>query len=172
MILFSQRNYRRNLSATQPEKDKMINGQGCGAVADLRYGSCCMRFNGCEVIAVYNALLWLGRSRRIVDIALYMEKYRWLMGFFGCRPHKIGKILFHFGAENQKSRETEGAKAFIVSFWNKRPFLSSIHTVFCVRTKHGTEVYNSYNKCTEVKIYSDIQQYIGKRKPIAVYAVG
>lgn len=158
--------------ADAPESGVMINGQGCGAVSGFRYGICPMSFNGCEVIAVHNALVWLKIPRNLADIAYYMERFRWLWGFFGCSPFKIGKALSYFGAENTKSRNMEDASAYIVSFWTKMPFLSSIHTVFCIKTDRGTEVYNSYNNCADIKIYSDIRQYIGKRKPIAVYAVG
>lgn len=168
----AKRNFRYNSGRKEvPEFGRMINGQACGAVSGFRYGICPMSFNGCEVIAVHNALVWLGRPQKLADIAFRMERFRVLMGFFGCNAYKIGRALSYFGAENVRSRDTEGKSAYIVVFWTKRPFLSSIHTVFCVRTDSGTEVYNSSNGCTEMKIYKDIRQYIGKRKPIAVYSV-
>lgn len=167
-----KQNFRYNSGRTEvPEFGRMINGQGCGSVAGFRYGICPMSFNGCEVIAVHNALVWLGIPRRLADIAFYMERFRVLMGFFGCNAYKIGKALSYFGAENEKVRDMSGADAFIVVFWTKIPLLSSVHTVFCVNTERGTEVYNSSNKCEDVKIYKDIRQYIGKRRPIAVYSL-
>lgn len=150
---------------------RMINGQACGTVSSFRYGLCRMSFNGCEVIAVHNALVWLGKPQKLADIAAYMERFRVLMGFFGCNAYKIGKALSHFGAANKKIKYPADSPAYVVSFWTKRRFLSSIHTVFCVRTENGTEVYNSSNGCTGVRIYEDIQQYIGKKRPIAVYAL-
>lgn len=149
----------------------MINGQACGAVSGFRYGICPMSFNGCEVIAVHNALVWLGIPQKLADIAFCMERFRVLMGLFGCNAYKIGKALSFFGAENIRSRDMAESSAYIVVFWTKIPFLSSIHTVFCVRTDSGTEVYNSSNGCTEMRIYKDIRQYIGKRRPIAVYSL-
>ncbi len=168
----AKRNFQYNSGKNEePAFGRMINGQACGAVSKFRYGICPMSFNGCEVIAVHNALVWLGKPQKLANVAFCMERFRSFMGLFGCDPRKIGKALSYFGAENVRSRETEVKSAYIVVFWTKKPFLSSIHTVFCVRTDSGTEVYNSSNGCTEVKIYKDIRQYIGKRKPIAVYSV-
>ena len=48
----------------QPELGKMINGQGMGLVSKLRYGICPMSFNGCEVIAVHNALVYLNMPQK------------------------------------------------------------------------------------------------------------
>ncbi len=167
-----KKNFRHNTGLTEtPEFGGMINGQACGAVSGFRYGICAMSFNGCEVIAVHNALVWLGIPQSLADIAFYMERFRVLMGFFGCNAYKIGRALSHFGVKNAGSRRIGESQAYIVTFWTKIPFFSSIHTVFCVRTDSGTEVYNSSNRCTEMKIYKDIRQYIGKRKPIAVYSV-
>lgn len=73
------------------ESGKMINGQGRGAVSKYRYGICHMSFNGCEVIAVHNALVYLGIPEKLSDIAFYMERFRMLFGFFGCNPYKIGQ---------------------------------------------------------------------------------
>ena len=33
-------------------------------------------------------------------------------------------------------------------------------------------VYNLYNDCAESKVFSDIESFAGKRRPVAVYAVG
>lgn len=155
-----------------PEFGKMINGQALGAAASFRYGICPMSFNGCEVIAVHNALVHLGIPQKLADISFYMERFRMLMGFFGCNAYKIGKALAHFGGGTGKRlRNADGLDAFIITFWTKKPFLSSVHTVFCLRRKHDTEVYNCFNSCRDVKVYRDISDFAGKRKPIAVYAV-
>lgn len=168
----AKRNIRCNSALDNAlEAGRMINGQACGAVSAFRYGLCRMSFNGCEVIAVHNALVWLGIPQKLADIAAYMERFRMLMGIFGCSPFKIGRALTHFGAVNKKIKDPAEASAYVVTFWTKIPFLSSLHTVFCVKTENGTEVYNSSNGCTEVKIYEDIRQYIGKKRPVAVYAL-
>ena len=154
-----------------PESGKMINGQGLGLVAKFRYGICPMSFNGCEVIAVHNALVYMKKPRPLFEIAFYMERFRMLFGFFGCNPFGIGKALRHFGINSTRSHSTEDAKAFIMTFWTKRPFLSEIHTVFCVRTAHGIAVYNRYNNCPDVRYCRTAEELTGKRKPITVYII-
>lgn len=165
-------NLRHNKERSQsPEFGKMINGQGLGLVAKFRYGICHMSFNGCEVIAVHNALVYMEKSRPLPEIAFYMERFRMLFGFFGCNPYGIGKALRHFGVECDRSKTAEDAKAFIVTFWTKRPFLSEIHTVFCVRTAHGIAVYNRYNNCPTVRYCRKIGELTGKYKPITIYII-
>jgi hypothetical protein len=166
------RNYRHNCSCCGlPEKGEMINGQGLGAVSQLRYGLCRMSFNGCEVISVYNALVWLGKPSPLPEIALYMERFRMLMGIFGCFAGRIDRALERFGAGCVRADEYRGEKAFIVSYWTGRPFLSSIHTVFCVRERRGIRVYNRYNNRCESQLCADFQTFAGYRKPIALYII-
>lgn len=149
----------------------MINGQALGFVSKMRYGLCRMSFNGCEVIAVHNALIYAGKPRPIAEISAYMERFRMLMGIFGCSPYKIGRALGHFGADNEKVGSAENAEAFIVTFWTKRPFLSSLHTVFCIRKNNGIMVYNRYNNCGEPQLCRNIEDIAGSRKPVALYMI-
>ena len=149
----------------------MINGQGLGAVSQLRYGLCRLSFNGCEVISVYNALAWLGKNAPLPEIALYMERFRMLMGIFGCYAGRIDRALRYFGADCVRTGVYRGEKAFIVSYWTGRPFLSSIHTVFCVREEGGIRVYNRYNNRSEAQLCADFGTFAGKRKPIAIYTI-
>ena len=165
-------NYRHNSErAVSPEFGKMINGQGMGLVANYRYGICHMSFNGCEVIAVHNALVWLCRPQPLMDIAYFMERYRVLMGFFGCNAYRIGKALKHFGADCTRSRDAGDAEAFIITYWTKRRFLSPIHTVFCVRSDKGITVYNRYNNRDRSYLCGSIEEFAGKYRPVAVYRI-
>jgi hypothetical protein len=105
------------------------------------------------------------------EIAFYMERFRVLMGFFGCNAYSLGKALKHFGASYERTKNDCGAEAFIITFWTKIPFLSSIHTVFCVRTEKGISVYNRYNNCPNVMLCKTVEDIAGKRRPIAVYII-
>ncbi len=165
-------NLRHNRERSQsPEFGKMINGQGLGLVAKFRYGICHMSFNGCEVIAVHNALVYLNKPRTLAEISFYMERFRVLFGFFGCNAYSIGKALRHFGVENIRSKSADGAETFIVTFWTKRPFLSEIHTVFCVRNGQSIDVYNRYNNCPVVRRYRSVKEAVGNGRIIAVYTI-
>lgn len=169
-----KRNYSRNIGqAAKPVVGDMINGQGMGDVSKQRYGLCHMSFNGCEVISVYNALNYIGIPQPLWEIAVYLERYRVLAGFFGCNVYRLGKALEHFGADWERIKtpaDTE-CPAFIVSYWTGRRFLSSIHTVFCHRQSNGIMVYNRYNNCPTVQLCRTLEDIIGKKRPISAYAV-
>lgn len=149
----------------------MINGQGKGDIAQLRYGLSTMSYSGCEVISVYNALVYLGIPRPIHDIALYMERYRVMLGYWGCNVYCLGKALGRFGVEYERVKTTEESKAFIVSYWTGKRFRSSIHSVFCVRKREGIVVYNQYNNCQRELLYKTDEEVIGKLRLIAVYRI-
>lgn len=174
MLIKGSRRYnlRHNTERTaSPEVGRMINGQALGAVSKLRYGICRMSFNGCEVIAVHNALVYLGIPKPLTDIAFYMERFRVLMGFFGCNAYKLGKALKHFGAECSRVKTPDDSKAFIITFWTGRRLLSSVHTVFCIRKENGIEVYNRYNSSHGAEMCGSMDEVAAKKKTIAVYSI-
>ena len=174
MLIKGSRRYnlRHNSErAEQPEFGKMINGQAKGSVSSLRYGICPMSFNGCEVIAVHNALVYLGKPQPLSEIAFYMERFRVLMGFFGCNAFSLGKALEHFGAGYDRVSSAEDADAFIMTFWTRRPFLSMIHTVFCVREAGVIKVYNRYNNVCTTEICRSVEELAKKRCIIAIYKI-
>ena len=153
----------------QPEFGKMINGQAKGRVSSLRYGICSMGFNGCEVIAVHNALVYLGKPQPLKDVAFFMERFRVLMGFFGCNAFSLGKALEHFGAAYVRVKSVDDANAFIMTVWTRYPFLSMIHTVFCVREAGVIKVYNRYNNVCTTEICRNVEELAKKRCIIAIY---
>ena len=69
------RNLRHNRSISLCSEG-FLCGQRVGILPEFRYGLCSMAFNGCEVIAVYNALLYLGKPALLCDISFFMEKYK------------------------------------------------------------------------------------------------
>lgn len=147
----------------------MINGQALGKTAKLKYGLFPMSFNGCEVISVYNALEYLNIPQEINDVRKYMERYAVFGGFFGCNIYCIGKALNHFGAEFEKAESADNAEAVIVSSWTGKPFLSTIHTVFCVRDNNEIKVYNRYNNLQSYMKYNSFEKIFGGRKPLVIY---
>jgi len=162
-------NYDHNLACKLG--DRMINGQGMGDVSKLKYGLCHMSFNGCEVISVYNALRYVGKPQPLQEVAYFLEKYRMLLGFFGCNMFRLGNALEKFGAEYERISEVGDTPAFIISFWTGRPFLSSAHTVFCVREGKRIKVYNRYNNCDTARYVDSPEKIYGKHKPLVIYAI-
>ena len=165
-------NYKRNVELyDELYYGKIINGQSVDYVSEMYYGLCRMGFNGCEVIAVHNALAYLKKPLPIYEIAYYMERFKMLMGILGCNPHRIGKALKHFGIDCGISRQIGNSEIFILSFWTGKRFMSSIHTVFCICRNKRIIVYNRYNNCSEAKTYYNSSAIAEKKKIIAVYAI-
>ena len=162
-------NYDHNLGCKLT--DRMINGQGMGDVSKLKYGLCRMSFNGCEVISVYNALRYVGKPQPLREVAFFLEKYRMLLGFFGCNMFRLGKALEQFGAAYERISEIGDTPAFIISYWTGRPFLSSIHTVFCTQEPDRVKVYNMYNNCDTDRYVKTPEELFGKHKPLVIYAI-
>jgi len=152
-----------------------INGQAKGSIPEMRYGLCSMSFNGCEVIAVYNALVYIGRKIPLEEAAYFMERHKMLAGVFGGNPFSL---ISHPAFRNTASRriekysEIENADAFIVSFWCGKTFFSGIHTVFGIHRENGSvAIYNRYNSSEKETEYKNFRSFIGKKKIIAAYII-
>jgi len=79
MSFLPKKNYKYNREIPLPAG--LIHGQSLGAVSGMKFGLSNMSRSGCEVIAVYNALLLHGRPADFIEIAHYMERFRVLLGF-------------------------------------------------------------------------------------------
>ena len=152
MSLLPKQNYKYNREIPLPAG--LINGQSLGAVSGMKYGLSSISRSGCEVIAVYNALLLHERPAPFIEIARYMERFRVLLGFWGTNFLSLGHCLRHFGLPAKRVRSRmkiaaalETGKSVVYVYWTGRRFRSSVHTV--VLQKHGNEllVYNAYNNC-------------------------
>lgn len=147
----------------------MLNGQEIGALSGMRFGLFTLGYCGCGCIAVYNALNYLGKAPAFSELIFFMERSRMLFGLLGTNPFSLGKALKHYGADCIRSDFAGEARAFIVSFWTRKPFLSAIHTVFCVRDEQGITVYNRYNQSSEARWYSSLKELTDGRRPVALY---
>ena len=133
-----------------------INGQGHGKVSKLKFGFFRMAYNGCEVIAIYNALQLKGRGVPISSIAFEMEVNgaSTLFGVFGSNPYVIGNYLSFHRIRYSRLMNSKAMKRlirnngiYIISYWVGKPFRSSIHTV---AFKYRNGVYTVYNDNNDV----------------------
>ena len=136
-----------------------INGQGRGEVSRLPFGKFTMDYNGCEVIACYNALRVLGCERPLSEVAAYFERRgiflagRWgthaaeLPRYFerlGLHPHTLYASSVRDPAEYDAA--FAGAKTAVFSFWNDAKRLrSGVHTVALAHSPAGLVIFNLYN---------------------------
>lgn len=135
-----------------------LNGQGIPPVADLPYGAWRMGRNGCEAIAVYNALLELGCPMTLPDVAGTLERCGLLFnGFGGTNLGALTRFFREYGIpcrilRRHKSAEFDpafqAADCAILSYWtgktlrrdNKR--WNTLHTVSVHHRGSGVAVYN------------------------------
>lgn len=174
MSFTSRRNFKNN-RRLEPEKTEYVCGQSIGNVPKYRYGLFSMEFNGCEIIAVYNALIYLKKPQPLCETAYFMERYRMAMGLFGCNPLSLLRHPLLSKTKSLKLRRTteiysEGG--YIVSLWLGFPLLSQIHTFFAIIGKDGAvTAYNRFSDCCLPSQYSTISELIYQKHLICIYAL-
>ncbi|MBQ5335345.1 MAG: hypothetical protein J6Z45_05295 [Oscillospiraceae bacterium] len=168
MSLLPSRNHRHNKAFPLPER--LINGQSLGDVAQMKFGLSTMSYSGCEVIAVYNALLLAGIPQPLPDIARYMERFRVLGGFWGTNFLALGRCLKRFGLPAKRVRRRRklaaaigAGKICLMVYWTGRRFLSPVHTVCICQAGEGEiAVCNEYNNCDRV-LHEPTEAMLAKR---------
>ena len=165
----------------------MLNGQGRKALADMRFGFSRVGKAGCESIAVYNALLLLGRPRPLADVIRDMEKggYMRLGGHFGAVPY-FAPLLRRCGAEAKMIRPsalqrqaelralTPGA-VFLMAIWNRR-FMpqKGLHTFAAVYDPGiggDWEVFNRFNTDEQSRRYDTLRDILCNGKTRGAFLV-
>ena len=144
--------YRHNCKVHLPHST-VINGQGCGEVAKMKYGLCNMSFNGCEMIALHNSMVLMGKNSDLKEICKEMyPKSQMLSGIFGSNPCLLGSF---YKKRNFLFRKTyryteffdslESTTVAVLSFWNKKKPFNGLHTVTVQTIDGKIRVYNRYN---------------------------
>ena len=148
---------------------KYIYGQGIGYVARLKYGCKTLSYNGCEIIAMYNALMKLGKPKPIYDIIYDAEITGglWLDGVFGTFPNYIGTYLKHLGIKVERyyraktiDKNKKRGDIYIVVYNHT---VAMLHTVMVeVISKYKIAVYNDYNTATKAINYKSFLDLISQ----------
>lgn len=121
-------------------------------ITNTRDGSLCfVADNGCEVIAVYNALQLMDKGVSMANLIKKFEENgvvvanELLMGYFGSNPYGIGRVLEDVGVKyNTVSYDGLNAKGlYIISFWDDLNYDSMLHTV--AMQSDGKGNYRPYN---------------------------
>ena len=143
--------FRRNNLAVFPHHGPIWGQQACG---DLPLGRCTMAKNGCEIIAVYNALRFLGREVPLTTLIRRYQQEGWIMawGHLGSDPYAAGDYLIADGIPHRSftdfdsfARGLEEGKVFILSFWVNDRLFSGVHGVTLYRSENDLWVSNLYN---------------------------
>ena len=126
------------------------------AMKQLRFGKTDMAYAGCEVIAVYNALLSLGRSADLCElISIFEKRGSVLEGRFGTSPYALYRYLVKTGLEaafsfRRKEFEKLAAESrvFMITYYNDaKDIMQQIHTICVTKDDHAfMHPHNAY--CT------------------------
>ena len=133
----------------------------------MRYGYFGMPYNGCELIAVYNAMKYLGRFIPLYEIISDFERRGiWLDGAFGTRPRAVGRYLTDNGLNIVKFRTAKSmdkcvaaGRCFIIIYAHAH----GIHTVMATGTEDGKiAVYNRHNNSRKAEVVPSVSALIKK----------
>ena len=148
--------FRRRRLPVPPVEAPVV---GQCALKQVPAGRCTMDHMGCEMLALFNALHFLGRAQPLEHIIRTFERRRWLLlgGRWGADPYAIGT----YTAENaipcavcRGSGQCEdfarlladgSCRVFVVSFWLGDTVFSGAHAVTLVRREGKLWGYNLFN---------------------------
>lgn len=155
---------------------KPINGQSVSDCAGLRLGWCRLKTNGCAVLAIYNALGFLGRMMPLDGILnTFRAWYR--PHVFGISPRRIRAFFrrqeIPFSCEESAWREGDLA---VITYWNRcfwrkivNPF-GGAHTV-CVRYDGKFWVYNRYSNRAKTYCFDSLEELLAGRKVMQILKI-
>lgn len=161
-----------------------LNGQGLAPLSTLPYGAWNMGNNGCEVIAVYNALLVMHRPVPLTEIAAALEKRGLLFnGFGGTNLSAVAAYLRRQGINVAVLRRTERARydgalqtadCAILSYWTGRRLRradgswNTLHTVSVQRGFAGVEICNYANDWPAPKSARSVEEFLLREDGVPV----
>ena len=166
-----------------------LNGQGLGTLSGLPYGAWNMGNNGCEVIAVYNALLVLQRPVPLPEIAAALERRGLLFnGFGGTNLTAVAAYLRGQGVEVTILRRRDRAKfdaslalsdCAILSYWTGPKLRredgswNTLHTVSVQRGFAGVEICNYANDWPAPHSARSVEDYLRREggEPVCLFAL-
>ena len=107
---FSGRRFRRtcdnmahNEKLFSACKDRFLNGQRTEPLSAMRYGTYPLSWNGCELIACYNAAAYLGIKisfpQVVHEFELNRMHYLFPNGYWGTAPKKLWYFFARHGME-------------------------------------------------------------------------
>lgn len=126
----------------------LISNQHSTEYKQIRYGLFPLSYNGCEIIAVHNAIELLGKRSDLFEIMYLFTRnhLRIAGGLLGSNPLQIQKVLLYLGIECRRVRDISDPEdgVYIFSFWNRHAPFHGIHTVATVVKNKTATTYNLY----------------------------
>ena len=146
MSFFPSRNLKYNEEIPLPAG--LIHGQSLGAVSGMKFGLSTVSYSGCEVIAVYNALLLSGRHLPFPVIARYM----------GDEFSGAGALSAAFRTACKGRPAPRKARACTGSGADLRRVLLD-KAALCIRSPHGLCPYEAGWDCRHLQCLQQLRAY-------------
>ncbi len=153
-----------------------INGQSVSACSNLRLGWCRLKTNGCAVVAIYNALGFLGLAMPLEKILRSFRAW-YRPHLFGISPRRIRAFFrqrdIAFCFDNEHWNDGDIA---VVTYWNRRFFgkfvnpFGGAHTV-CVRYSDGFWVYNRFSNRSKTYRYDSLEMLLSDKKVMQILKI-
>lgn len=120
---------------------------------DMKYGKVTVRYSGCEVISVYNAIWSIEKKATIPFVKMVRDFEKdgmVLRGIFGTSPKSINKYLNKHGYktvysvnENEFDKIGEKSRSILVTYYNDGKDISKmIHTIAITKAPDGLIAHN------------------------------
>ena len=167
------KNNKVNVEAVQTGsytgKDGFIENQH--AMKQLCFGKTDMAYAGCEIIAVYNALLSLDCRKDLCELISIFEKRGSVFGGrFGTSPYALYRYLMKTGMNVSFSfrrkdfqKLAEESRVFIITYYNDaKDIMQQIHTI-CVTKDQNSVMYphNAYCTKKDINTIEGLEQGLG-----------
>lgn len=159
---------------------------GQASLAHVPAGRCTMDYMGCEMIALYHALLFAGQPKPLGQIIQTFERRRWLLlgGRWGADPYAIERYLqeegtsfSEFSGKKQFSAFADAVnrpenRVFVLSFWLGNTVFSGAHAVTLVRREGELWAYNLFGRQTAPVAVTALSDLVSPERFIVGYVLG
>ena len=179
----NEKNYENHKKMIEKNKG-FIEDQN--SYKDMYYGKKTMDYNGCGVIAAFNAMYDL-TGEHIFSLPLMIEYFEEdgivMMGIFGTSPNSIKNFFAKQGFDTISSTKEEefnkigdNYESFILTFYNNGlDIFSQVHIANISKTNGKFSIHNSGVNC-QLKSYNSISDLIfqksnGKAKGIMLIGI-
>ena len=145
-------NYKNNKEKDQTNGsvstyNKIIDTQYGDVGSNFKYGCYNVSWNGCEAIALHNALVLSGKNSCLSEVIYDFQSCDAMLfwGFFGSDPRKIGCVLDQYNVQYSKINISEMTEPgiYIISYWSKTKY--HLYTLHTIAVEYNGTSYLGYN---------------------------
>lgn len=154
--------------------NQLINDQNDGketGVNKLKIGRTDVGWSGCEIIAIHNALVLLGKESSFADVEREFEISGALtkvpfvpIGAYGSNPYALRRMITTFGLEAKSVSFKwilNNPGIYVFSYWNYGGLLKGLHTILL---ESDGEKYRLYNYGSTGQAILGKDQYVERFK--------